>query len=90
MDYLDYKLLQYELIPTIGDLNAFIRSNGDAQIAVSGLSGNRKKELINGFDAALGKYAKVLEEFTDRFDFPDGFYKTEVYVPDDNGIPASN
>lgn len=81
---------RYEIVKGIRiadkkELMDFAETYSDRPIFSCRLNDSPKRILSNGVDIRIGRYVRIVKEFTDPFDFPDGFYKHPVFVPQDNG-----
>ena len=81
----DYKCVNRVRISNGQELLEFIEQYKEQCIFSYRVNGNPKGILSEGIDIRIGRYARVVEEFVDPFDFPDGFYKHQIFLPKKEG-----
>ena len=85
MNINDYKIIERIHISNKKELRDFTEKYFDKHILSYRENGSLKRRLLNGIDIRIGKYSRIVEEFTDPFDFPYSFYKKEIFVPQNDG-----
>ncbi len=79
-----------EIVKIIGisnkkELVDFAEKYPDRHIFSCKVNDSPKRMLSDGIDIRIGGYSRIVKEFTDPFDFPDGFYKHQVFIPQNDG-----
>ena len=81
----DYEIVEVIRISSKKELVDFAEKHSEKHIFSCLLNDSPKKILADGIDIRIGGYSRVVKEFTDPFDFPDGFYKQQVFIPQNEG-----
>lgn len=86
-----YRFIKRKGIKDTDELFDFMEEldDDDRLIACGSISVEEDDGATDGISVYVGGYRTEEQEFTDPFDFPDGFYTSTVYVTDEeNGTPC--
>ena len=87
-----YRHVKRKLIKTTDDLLDFMKDMDDNDKLITtydNIHVKTKPGAADGIFVHIGRYSTEKQEFTDPFDFPDGFYTHTVYLPDrEKGKPC--
>ena len=79
-----YNCVERKKVQTIGELQKFVDSVDAGKLFMEERHKNSLDDTTYwGMGVRLGNYERKMEEFTDEFDFPDGFYSEEIFIPAD-------
>ena len=87
-----YRYVKRKHIKTTDELLDFMKDmDDDDNLITTYVSSHAKTKpgVEDGIFVHIGRYSTEIQEFTDPFDFPDGFYTHTVYLPDrEKGAPC--
>lgn len=81
----NYEIVKGICISNKKELMEFAKKYFDKYIFSHRVDNSLEEYITDGIDIRIGRYSRIIEEFTDPFDFPYGFFKEEIFVSQNDG-----